>query len=55
VRSIAAGPVEQVFTAENLRRTYGGRVAFLDGDRGGANGDQSAPLDERQALPEAGR
>lgn len=29
VRRIASGPVEQVFTEENLRLTYGGRVAFL--------------------------
>ncbi len=31
VRRIAAGPVAEVFTEENLRRTYGGRVPFLDG------------------------
>jgi manganese/zinc/iron transport system ATP- binding protein len=29
VRKIASGPVDQVFTEENLRRTYGGRIAFL--------------------------
>lgn len=29
VRRIASGPVEEVFTEENLRQTYGGRVAFL--------------------------
>jgi len=29
VRRIASGPVEEVFTDENLRRTYGGRVGFL--------------------------
>lgn len=29
VRSIASGPVEEVFTDENLRKTYGGRVGFL--------------------------
>ena len=28
VRKIAAGPVDDVFTAENLRVTYGGRVPF---------------------------
>jgi manganese/zinc/iron transport system ATP- binding protein len=33
VRRIASGPVSQVFTEENLRLTYGGRVAFLS--RGG--------------------
>lgn len=29
VRRIASGPVEKVFTDENLRLAYGGRVAFL--------------------------
>ncbi len=29
VRSIASGPVEDVFTEDNLRKTYGGRVGFL--------------------------
>jgi manganese/zinc/iron transport system ATP- binding protein len=29
VRMIACGPVEQVFNEENLRLTYGGRVAIL--------------------------
>ena len=36
VRRIASGPVEHVFTGENLRLTYGGRVGFLD--RGVGNG-----------------
>ena len=31
VRRIAAGPVARVFTEENLRRTYGGRVAGIGG------------------------
>lgn len=29
VRRIACGPVSQVFTEENLRQTYGGRIGFL--------------------------
>ena len=29
VRRIACGPVDEVFTEENLRLTYGGRVPFL--------------------------
>jgi manganese/zinc/iron transport system ATP- binding protein len=37
VRSIASGPVKDVFTEENLRRTYGGRIAFL-----GQNGEQAS-------------
>lgn len=38
VRRIACGPVAEVFTEENLRLTYGGRVAFLS-----RNGGQSNP------------
>jgi manganese/zinc/iron transport system ATP- binding protein len=34
VRLIAGGPVADVFTSDNLRRTYGGRVAFLAGPMG---------------------
>lgn len=34
VRRIASGPVEEVFTDENLRLTYGGRVGFLRQQRG---------------------
>jgi manganese/zinc/iron transport system ATP- binding protein len=30
VRLVAAGPRESVFTPENLRKTYGGRLALLD-------------------------
>ena len=29
MRRIASGPIEEVFTEENLRQTYGGRVPFL--------------------------
>ena len=30
MRLVASGPVEQAFTTENLRRTYGGKLALLD-------------------------
>src|SRR5690606_18969196 len=30
MRLVAAGPVRDVFTPENLRRTYGGKLALLD-------------------------
>ena len=30
VRAIAAGPMEATFTAENLARTYGGRLSLLE-------------------------
>ena len=29
VRKIASGPIKEVFTLDNLRKTYGGRVGFL--------------------------
>lgn len=32
VRRVAAGPVGEVFTEENLRSTYGGRVPFATGN-----------------------
>ncbi len=41
VRRIAAGPVGVVFTEENLRRAYGGRVGFLD-----SNGHAKEPRHE---------
>ncbi len=34
VRRIASGPVAQVFTDDNLRKTYGGRIAFVNRDNG---------------------
>jgi manganese/zinc/iron transport system ATP- binding protein len=34
VRKIADGPVDEVFTEANLRLTYGGRIAFLNGVNG---------------------
>jgi manganese/zinc/iron transport system ATP- binding protein len=38
VRRIASGPVKDVFTEQNLRQTYGGKVAFLSADKNGKNG-----------------
>jgi manganese/zinc/iron transport system ATP- binding protein len=44
VRLIASGPVNEVFTEENLRLTYGGRVAFLSlNGAGEKNGYQYLP------------
>lgn len=37
VRRIASGPVSEVFTEQNLRQTYGGKVAFLSADKNGKN------------------
>jgi len=53
VSRIAAGPVETVFTDENLRRTYGGRVGFLTGNGHGdptVHGDPAAPKPAGEAL-----
>jgi manganese/zinc/iron transport system ATP- binding protein len=36
VRRIASGPVDEVFTEENLRETYGGRVSLLNKNGNGA-------------------
>ena len=44
VRLIASGPVSEVFTEENLRKTYGGKVAFLSADKNGRNGHLSASV-----------
>ena len=30
MRLIATGPTSEVFTRENLRKTYGGKLALLD-------------------------
>jgi manganese/zinc/iron transport system ATP- binding protein len=38
VRRIASGPVDEVFTDENLRLAYGGRVAFVSGNGRAARG-----------------
>jgi manganese/zinc/iron transport system ATP- binding protein len=47
VRRIASGPVAQIFTEQNLRLTYGGRVAFL---RDGPGAQQPA---ETSLSPDA--
>jgi len=43
VRRIACGPVEEVFTDENLRLTYGGRVAFLSRNGGQPSAPATTP------------
>ncbi len=49
VRRIASGPVDEVFTEENLRLTYGGLVGFL-----GKNGSRSpAPAESTATAPAA--
>jgi manganese/zinc/iron transport system ATP- binding protein len=46
VRRIASGPVDEVFTDENLRLTYGGRISF--GAR--SNGHTQPPVNSRVAA-----
>jgi manganese/zinc/iron transport system ATP- binding protein len=47
VRKIASGPVDEVFTDENLRLTYGGVVAFINqpGNGNGQNGHHAEPAE----------
>ena len=42
VRRIASGPVEEAFNEQNLRLTYGGRLAFLGDGRGPAAAPDAA-------------
>lgn len=51
VRRIACGPVAEAFTEENLRLTYGGRVAFLSRNGTPASAPPGAP-DFVQPAPE---
>lgn len=37
VRRIACGPVDEAFTEQNLRKAYGGKIAFLSADENGKN------------------
>jgi manganese/zinc/iron transport system ATP- binding protein len=54
VRAIAQGPVEEVLTATNLRRAYGGQIALLDREPFlGASGPEAAPPDAPAAEEEA--
>ncbi len=55
VRRIASGPVEAVFSEENLRVTYGGRVPFLPAARPGPGGGEPGPAaaEPAPAGPEA--
>jgi manganese/zinc/iron transport system ATP- binding protein len=50
VRRIAAGPVADVFTDENLRVTYGGRVPF----HGAASPQRDTPAQGRPAAASGG-
>ena len=43
VRRIASGPVDEVFTEENLRRTYGAPLASFA--RNGRRRDEGAPVE----------
>ncbi len=47
VRRIASGPVAEAFTEDNLRRAYGGRIAFLN------KGPETAPPAETAPVAPA--
>jgi manganese/zinc/iron transport system ATP- binding protein len=46
VRRIASGPVQEVFTDENLRKAYGGRISLLNGANGHSAEPDEAPIME---------
>jgi manganese/zinc/iron transport system ATP- binding protein len=48
VRRIAGGPVQEVFTQENLKKAYGGRLSFLD-DKTERNGVVGAAASDSSA------
>ncbi len=50
VRRIASGPVSTTFNQENLRRTYGGRVAFLSSRENGC-AEKATALSDVQTPP----
>jgi manganese/zinc/iron transport system ATP- binding protein len=51
VRRIASGPVAQVFNEQNLRLTYGGRVAFLRSGLAAGQGEQPGIIAPEPAVP----
>lgn len=52
VRRIASGPVETAFTEENLRKAYGGQLAFLSKPTSQA-AEENLPLKSSEVAPEA--
>jgi manganese/zinc/iron transport system ATP- binding protein len=54
VRKIASGPVAEVFTEENLREAYGGRVPFLQGVTGGAAREPGREAPTGDLAPDPG-
>lgn len=52
VRRIASGPVSEVFNEQNLRLTYGGRIAFLERTVNGNGRDQMESQGERVGIGE---
>lgn len=52
VRRLASGPVAEVFTEQNLRLTYGGRVSFL---REGLSAIEALPAEGEQVVVSAAR
>ena len=50
VRRIASGPVGQVFTEENLRLAYGGKVNFLSRINGNGSAVASTPYQQQSEM-----
>ena len=53
IRRIASGPVEEVFTEDNLREAYGGRIALFSGSRHLFNGNGKLREEGQKLLEEA--
>jgi len=52
VRRIASGPVKSTFTPDNLRHTYGGRVAFLSSRESGGDTEKITSLSDVPVPPD---
>jgi manganese/zinc/iron transport system ATP- binding protein len=54
VRVIAQGTVDEAYTADNLRRAYGGQISLLRGTTFEAEPGPEAPTERRGALAKSG-
>ncbi|MAR71986.1 MULTISPECIES: metal ABC transporter ATP-binding protein [unclassified Halomonas] len=55
VRVIAQGPVNDVYTADNLRRAYGGQIALLDDVTGAIPAERELAGQRPEARPQESR
>lgn len=54
VRRIASGPVDEVFTEENLRIAYGGRISLLNGGNGNSSEPDPQIMNRTATLSQGG-